>query len=138
MAVVIFLSVNTLLHSLKARLVVRSRLVPLAEQVKLQGASAFGKRQIAQFAQDHRIDIDQPNGKLPGFVCRFLLLQFVDQTHHCVETYSLAPAPGIASQGYGQVGLTRPGSADQQQIALLFQEVIHTYSLFNCPCQVRL
>ncbi len=42
-------------------------LVQLADQVKQQGASAFGKRQVAQFVQDHRIDIDQPVGKLPGF-----------------------------------------------------------------------
>lgn len=51
--------------------------------------------------------------------------------------HSLALVSGIPSQGYGQVGLTRPGSADQQQISLLFQEVIHTYSPFNFPCQVR-
>lgn len=70
-------------------------LAQLAEQMKLQGASAFGKRQIAELVQDHSIDIDPPNVKQPGFACRLLLLQFVDQTHHCEKCTRLPWYPAL-------------------------------------------
>ena len=106
-------------------------LVQLTEQVEQQGATAFGKWQIALLVQDHGIDIDQPVGQLSGFAGRLLLLQLVDQIYHAVEAHTLASAHGVASQIDGLVGFPRAGSADQQDVMFCARNLSRS-SARNC------
>ena len=92
-------------------------LVELGEQVEQHRTARLRERQVAQFIEDHQIDVHQPVRHLPGLVLRLLHLQGVDQIHRGEEAHPLAmQADGLDPQARGQVGLARAGAPDQHHV----------------------
>ncbi|MCY1233009.1 hypothetical protein D9M72_455270 [compost metagenome] len=98
-------------------------LVEFGEQVEQHRATRLREWQVAQFIQDHQIDVHQPVRHLPGLVLRLLQLQGVDQLDRGEEAHPLAMhADRLDPQARGQVGLSRAGATNQHHVVCRLQE----------------
>lgn len=101
----------------------RGAFVELADQVEQELAAGLGEGQIAEFVQDQEVETGYEIGR-PTLTFRAgLSVELVYQVDHIEE-----PAPSSFSDaGAGnadcEVGFARAGSADQNQVALMVEEV---------------
>jgi hypothetical protein len=101
----------------------RGALVELADQMEQELSACLGEWQVAQFVEDQEIETgDQVGGPALPVGAR-LGIQLVDQIDDVEE-----PSPGsVADTGPDdadrQMGFAGAGAADQDQVALMIQEV---------------
>ena len=59
-----------------------------------QGAAGVGKRQVAEFVKDDRVQMNQGFGEVAGLALLFFLFQLVDQVNGVVEANPFAEVDG--------------------------------------------
>ncbi len=101
----------------------RGLLVEMADQMEQKLAAGLGKRQVAELIQDDEVQPREPIGDPALPVGPDLGLELVDQIDHVEEPTTGAVADTGPGDRYGEMRLTRAGSADQHAVALMAEEV---------------
>ena len=78
-------------------------LVELAAQVEEQGPSGGREREIAEFIEDHGIDLGELAGQGSGFAQLLFPLQLIDQIDHGEEAHPLSRMDRGDAEGDRQV-----------------------------------
>ncbi len=92
-------------------------LIELREQVEEQSATGWTEWQIAQFIENHQIDVHQTVGQPTGLAGRFLLLQCIDEIDGRVETHPLVVLGNTGNaERSGQMRLAGTGPADEHDV----------------------
>src|SRR5271165_5141248 len=98
--------------------------VKLAQEVEQQRAAGSAERQVAEFVEDDEIGIGEASGDLPGFSLVFFLFEGVDEFDGREEPDTFAMMfDRLDADGGGQMRLARSGSADQDGVVSVFQEL---------------
>src|SRR5271166_2864486 len=123
-AVVIFGSPKTLGHSPKARLGDDDRrsLVEPADEMEQQLPAGLSKGEIAEFVEDHEVEAREVIGEPSLAAGAALGLELVDEIDGGEEAPARSGADAASGDGDGQMRLARPGSTDEDDVALLGDE----------------
>ncbi len=81
-----------------------------------QRATAFGERQIAEFIENHRVDLGQAACARSGFAELLFLLQLIDEIDDVIEPDPVPGLDGGHAEGNGEMGFAGAGATDQNQI----------------------
>ena len=99
-------------------------LVELAQQMEEQGPAGGAERQVAELVEDDEIGVGEPPGDLASFALSFLLFEGVDEFDGGEEPDALAVVlDGLDADGRGEMRLARAGTADQDDIVGVLQEL---------------
>ena len=101
----------------------RGALVEPADEVEQELAAGLGEGQIAEFVENDEVEAGQMIGEPPLPSVAGLGLQLVDEIDDVVEPAAGAGTDAGAGDGDGQMRLAGPGAADEDDIALLGDEV---------------
>ena len=102
-------------------------LVELRQQVKQERAARLGEGQVAEFVEDHEIQVHQLMGEAPGLPLRLFLLQRVDEFDRGVEAHAFAvPRHRLDAERRGQMRLAGAGAANQDEILRLRGCLLYT------------
>ena len=101
----------------------RGALVEPTDEVEQELSAGLGERQIAEFVEDDEVHASEVFGKPSLPRVAGLGLEPIDEIDHVVEPAAAAGANATSGDGDGQVGFAGAGSADQNGVALLGDEV---------------
>ena len=98
-------------------------LVEPADQVEEELTAGLGKGQIAEFVEDDEVLSGQVAGHAALSAGAALGLELVDQIDDVEEAAAGAVADAGTSNGDGEMGLAGSGTADQDDVALVSEEL---------------
>src|ERR1700722_16722215 len=99
-------------------------LIELAQQMEEQGPARGAERQVTKLVEDDEIGVGEPGGDLAGFALKLLLFESVDEFDGGEEPYALAVMlDGLDADRGGEMRLARAGTADEDDIVGVFQEL---------------
>ena len=79
-------------------------LIQRADEMEQQRATAFGERQIAEFIENHRVDLGQAACARSGFAELLFLLQLIDEIDDVIEPDPVPGLDGGHAEGNGEMG----------------------------------
>src|SRR6202167_2456299 len=89
-----------------------------------QGSAGGAERQVAQLVEDDEIGVGEPGGDLAWFALKLLLFKSVDEFNGGEEADALAMMlDGLDADRGGEMRLARAGTADQDDIVRILQEL---------------
>ncbi len=93
-------------------------LVEFAQQMEEQRAARDAEWQVAQFVQDHEVELGQAFGDLSGFALGLFLFKCIDQFDGREEAdLASMMLNGLNPEGRGDRGLAGARAADQDNVA---------------------
>ena len=97
--------------------------VKLADQVEQQLTAGLREGQISEFIQDQEVEPGDQVGSAALSFCAGFSIELVHQIDHIEEPATPSFSDAGAGNADREVGFTRSGSTNQNQIALVIQEV---------------
>src|SRR6202453_1717513 len=89
-----------------------------------QSSAGGAERQVAQLVEDDEIGVGEPGGDLAWFALKLLLFKSVDEFNGGEEADALAMMlDGLDADRGGEMRLARAGTADQDDIVRILQEL---------------
>jgi hypothetical protein len=89
-----------------------------------QGSAGGAERQVAKLVEDDEIGVGEPGGDLSWFALKLLLFKSIDEFNGGEEADALAMVlDGLDADRGGEMRLACAGTADQDDIVSVFQEL---------------
>ena len=99
-------------------------LIELAQQVEQQGAARGAERQVAELIEDDEVGVDEAAGDLAGLSLGLLLFEGVDELDGGEEADPpVMMLDGVDAESRGDVGLAGTGTADQDDVVRVVEEL---------------
>src|SRR4051812_14921519 len=89
-----------------------------------QCAAGGAERQVAKLVENDEVGVGEPSSELPSLPLVLFLFEGIDEFDRREEPHALAVMlDGLDADGGGEMGLSRTGPADQDDVVGVLQEL---------------